>query len=165
MSVEIAVGLITLAVVMAALLVSIYQLTIQLEERRQRKEREKPQVSVQVLKVWQAGSGPRGAEVGLIVVVENRSSESDALRALSVEFDDRAWSLPIAEGHLAPKSYETSDEGPAAPRPLSPGLPEKFRFQFNTEPLLVSETDRLPATFVADCSNAGEIRQDLAVYP
>ena len=162
---EAGIAVITLVVVLAALLVSGYQLKIQLEERRQRKEREKPQVNVQVLKVWQAGSGLRGAEVGLIVVVENRSSESDTLRTLSVEFDDRVWSVPIAEGHLALRSYETPDEGPAAPRPLSPGLPEKFRFQFNTEPLPVSETDRLSATLVADCNNAGEVRQDFTVYP
>ena len=162
---EIAIAAITLAIVLAGLLVSGYQLKIQLEERGQRREREKPQVSVQVLKVRQAGTGLRGAEVDLIVTVENRSSESDTLRTLSVEFDNRVWSVPIAQGNLALRSCETSDGGPAAPRPLSPGLPEKFSFRFNTEPLPVSEKDRLPATLVVNCSNADEVRQDFLVYP
>jgi hypothetical protein len=59
----------------------------------------------------------------------------------------------------------TVDEQPAAPRPLSPGFPEKFRLHFNTEPLPISGGDRLPAVLVVDCSNAGEVRQDFTVYP
>ena len=162
---EIAIAAITLAIVLAGLLVSGYQLKIQLEERRQRREREKPQVSVHLLKVWQVGRGAQGADVGIQVSVENRSAEPDTLRSLTVEFDGRRFNIPKAEDSLALRSYGSPQDEPAAPRPLTPGLPENFRLHFSTDPRQVSEDDRLPATFVADCSNAGEVRQDFTVYP
>ena len=162
---EAGIAVITLVVVLVALLISGYQLKIQLEKRRQRREREKPQVSVHLLKVWQVGRGAQGADVGIQVSVENRSAEPDTLRSLTVEFDGRRFSVPKAEDSLALRSYGSPQDEPAAPRPLTPCLPENFRFHFSTDPRQVSENDRLPATFVADCSNAGEVRQDFTVYP
>jgi len=34
----------------------------------------------------------------------------------------------------------------------------------STKPQPVSEADRFPATLIAECSNAGEVRQDFTIF-
>ncbi len=184
---DIALAVTTLALVLLTLLVSIYfgvrgvragergakaseratvaseeALEIVKEDKATAEERQRPRVDVQILQVWPLSTDASGDDVNMRVAIENRSTEPETLRSLTVQFNDHTFTCPSQEGRHVLKQYTTE---PAAPQTLPPGMPVELRLGFRTEPLKPTPEAPLRAVLIAECSSAGEVTEEFLVYP
>ena len=119
----------------------------------------RPEVDVTLPKVWASTRRDTGHSVMMGIVVENRSSEPDVLRRVTVAFDDRRLALPHSPGFENLKRFEDLE----LPLTLSPRKPVNLHIGFTTDPLIPTEGEPVKATLTIECSNAGEVLSEFTL--
>ena len=183
---ELGLAIATLALVLVTLLVSIYfgvrnlrvggrsahaseraadaseeELGMLKAETGAKEVRQRPLVDLKLLQIWPSSRRATGHDVMMRIVVENRSSEPDVLRRLTVEFEGERFTVPARAGDKN-LNIQTAD---GVPQNLTPGRPIEFRVKFPTDPLVPAEGEDTTGTLVGECTNAGEVTVPMVLYP
>ena len=123
--------------------------------------RQRPLVDLKLLQIWPSSRRATGHDVMMRIVVENRSSEPDVLRRLTVELEGERFTVPSRPGDKNLKAYTTV----GVPQNLTPGKPIEFRVGFPTDPFVPAEGEDTTGILVAECTNAGEVNTPMVLYP